>query len=526
MNNLTDELVQELVTVNLSANDSQQNTPQNNEFKEPFQENSFQGREPYIEIKDDDDSDDTPGGSRLETDTLIFGDFRAGVAEHEFELRHEIEQNLQQSLYGFELQRIQNTRQRPVVSPTRQHMKIQDFFELAPSMWKSGIHVISIGCAANLTMKGVTKLNHCDNHQMFPFIQILKTIYEQIPVRLILIDPLMEDLPYCITGGKEINISGDKIKTTCIWNDNLTTEWIRSPVYSNVFVNEEYDMQIFVFKNKVDYNSPPTNLPDVFNIKKSLLEYQQQIIDDKHKSILFVHNFGESIISLAHEMDYVLNKHINLVMYDITMRQSGHCFPNLSDFKCMPAVKINIKNNPILFEIMNPFCIKTTMDYNEQNNLILLSEIQINCMKAQLHVLVLERINNWRQIYLIFRSLYLLITHVRINNIDELAIKNRLLGFKQNAFNQNEHMKEAYINIEIFKDTRDLSYLNNALKLVQFHLLISLKIIIDHSELTVIQNNIKLEEYTEQIKNVSEKTIYTLDTFLIKELQSLFEAPS
>jgi hypothetical protein len=75
-------------------------------------------------------------------------------------------------------------------------LSIHDFFNNNNKLI-SGIHFISVGCAKLLEDKQMTE-NY--QQQYPPFIQNIKSTYPDLNIILVLIDPILEELPYCITG--------------------------------------------------------------------------------------------------------------------------------------------------------------------------------------------------------------------------------------------------------------------------------------------------------------------------------------
>ncbi|AYV78962.1 MAG: putative orfan [Edafosvirus sp.] len=204
------------------------------------------------------------------------------------------------------------------------------------------VHFISIGCAANINCitDKIINLENKMNQQMAPFLQKFKTEHPKIQLNLILIDPNLEQPPYCVRS----NI----LPTP----DKLADGWENDLIFKNVYHERKSLISVYTFNNYVTYVTDNMKTDKYIDITDFLNKYNELCIKNNH--ILFVHDFsGKYISKLADYYDAVLSKFgcLNRIMYDISLRTDGGCYLNLTNPINIPIIQ---KNGNIL-EIFNPY---------------------------------------------------------------------------------------------------------------------------------------------------------------------------
>ncbi len=235
-------------------------------------------------------------------------------------------------------------------------LHINDYLSNLQEYFIPGIHYMSLGCAFFYKIK--SEFSSGTEQQYPPFLSSYKSNNPNIHITLILIDPVLELQPQCLT----------------LLNKY---EWTNTN-YKNVYDCKEYNMTIYCFNESVSWE----NESKCINIYSHLINYNDHII--QNKSLLFVHDFtGRNIHELANMMDIELRNNIKYIMYDITLRRNLGCYFDLNDPCNMPIIH-NL-------EIINPFMIiNIKKEIKEQKNSILLKQLM---SVVNLHV------TTWNDLY-------------------------------------------------------------------------------------------------------------------------------
>jgi hypothetical protein len=280
-------------------------------------------------------------------------------------------------------------------------LSIHDYFDNKSNHFIPGIHYISVG-SAMLLAKHENEVSQDYCQQYPPFIQDIKNNYPEVNITILLMDSVLEQVPYCITNQLQ----------NYVWNNNE---------YSNVFVGKLFDntkqnnvITIYCFNDMVNW-LPGEQIKNTINIYNQLLIYQNKIIDNAD-SLLFFHDFtGRDVSELATIMDNVLKNNRKYVMYDITVRKDAGCYVKLNDDINKPII---IRENKRL-EIFNPFNITNTSTFisnlgKEQKN--------ISNMIEQLMLVIKRKIIDWEEHFTLYRQL--LSNDAKKNNM-EMSILNK-----------------------------------------------------------------------------------------------------
>jgi hypothetical protein len=419
-------------------------------------------------------------------------------------------------------------------------ISIQQFFNNINTHWTSGIHVISIGCASNLDNTGSKE------QQFFPFLQNFKKMYSKVPITLILIDPIMKQIPDCIlkTGLKTPLKPFMSFEAPCIWDNIYNIKW-KVESHINIFLNAEYNIKIFTFRESVCYSEDENYM---INIKKYLRDYQSKIINDAGKSILFVHDFsGGNIISLANEMDTVLENNIKYVMYDITTRQNSIDVLDLTDEICNPVIKYEeiYQKKGILkkYSIINPFSIKTRCD---ESKIQLLWSRNKTILNEQLNMIKKNKIASWKNILCsIYTKLFnicqeekLLSSSNKLHSCEHISkldsykhimderlkTQNRIIDLlcdiekKANKFNNNVFDSKIHYYVNMFKTTNNLKHIQSLCDYVKLIILKELKYILNFCN-SIEQSSELMIKYENIINDTT--TIHTFSQSITIELENI-----
>lgn len=236
-------------------------------------------------------------------------------------------------------------------------LSIHDFFNNNKII--SGIHFISIGCAKLLDDNKMSP----DYYQQYPpFISDIKNKYSNINITLILIDPIIEELPFCITTQlNEYSWHNDKY-----YNEYITKNKTKGSIY------------IYVFNESVDWMPDEKNKNSI-NIYNNLITYQNKILENK-ESLLFFHDFtGRNTADLAEIMDDKLKDNRKYILYDISIRNNEGCYVKLTDNINKPI--LIIQNDRL--EIFNPYNVIT-------NNDTLIQNLRFSCITSSSNGLIIH----------------------------------------------------------------------------------------------------------------------------------------
>jgi len=340
-------------------------------------------------------------------------------------------------------------------------LSLCDFFNNIPFV--SGIHYISVGCA---------ELNPDHTQQYPPFIQQIKKDYPSTSITIILIDPLLQDIPYCIT---------EQLKNY---------KW-STPKYDNIFISDRNEITIYQFKECVDW-LPDEKSINSTNIYTGLLKYQNKIIKDGN-SLLFFHDFtGRDTGELAVIMDPTLGDNKKYVMYDISVRQNEGCYIKLDSSDNMPIIRID--NRP---EIINPYNIP---DVFNAITVLKKEKKNIDSIIKQLIIVIKNKIVEWDTNVSLYRQM--LSQDAKINNLN-MTILNKEC---------NKDVKDAYV---IYQTSLQKEHLDYCINLSRNLIIINLRNILDmmsnnndeknkyiqNCELQLSSNQINLYVWVNEVKD-------------------------
>jgi hypothetical protein len=212
-----------------------------------------------------------------------------------------------------------------------------------------------------------------DNHEFSPFLQKLHRDNPNVPIHIVLIDPLLEHHPYVVCNN--VNKSED-------WNINTLLNHGRytSTCDSDVYLNDASSMSIYCVRNIVSYDDDHSGT--AFKIVEWFTKLNTLV---KEKSyFLAVNDFsGNSLYSYSEKNKLLIGDSLNHIIYGIGACGDYGCHVDLSNPVCLFAQIPNGNGtkvfNPYLFEQ----CIYNTKPIICELSCYTSSKINIDCMVMQ-----------------------------------------------------------------------------------------------------------------------------------------------
>ena len=318
---------------------------------------------------------------------------------------------------------------------------------LSNNIKSSCINYIGIGSAARLSEKNINILSDSDMHQYPPFLQNFHKYNLDIPIRLILIDEGLEEIPYIVS--------------------NYYNNWDRK---NNIFFNKNQDITVISINENIYYDYKKRMYDDkTIKLFSCLNNYMIQT-----NNLMFVHDFSGNNISLLAEYYENENIHKN-ILYDIGLRQNNSCYIDLDNNKLHPIIE-----NGYIF---NPFY---------QNHFLENNQIQKN---NQIKIVIKYKLNNIKiTLWSLFRRIFIIYINNNLIKYDKnvlftdniLNISNKKIDtqFIKNITEYdfclyNNKLNDEYKYFKLFKGTNDLQYLNKILILIKNKIFDEIKKIYD-----------------------------------------------
>jgi hypothetical protein len=416
--------------------------------------------------------------------------------------------------------------------------------------FEEGIHYISIGCAT------IDKGANSKMQQFPPFLQKIKKNEPSIPIFLILIDPILEQIPQCIIQGNDIN--SREFVLPSLWDSKKEIKWNNNQ-YTNVFTSDN-KIKVLCFNEYVEWNETeharqgvairagaviptqgvairagaiiptqgvairagaviPTQgvairVGTVIPIYKQLLAYNKKIIESKN-SLLFVHDFsGRNMSLLTNKMDLLLKDNLKYIMYDISLRGNEVCYLN-EDVNCEPQIKLNNR-----LEIVNPFLIKNKdmFDVIKKQEEI---ENQSKIIRLQIKKVIFKKIDDW---YNTIFALYRQMNNLCVDSLKESSdniINNHINTISNTEILSSESLGDIKRIFLKFNEKKDPNILFSCMDLIKIELFIRLRDIIDIFPFGEINKNSIILGYQKELD--SYKNIYQWGDKLIIELKNLLD---
>jgi hypothetical protein len=269
-------------------------------------------------------------------------------------------------------------------------MEIMDIPKVDPDIQR--LYFFSVGSAANMSEKRVTKLEQNDIQQYPPLVQKLG-MEMGMETHLILMDPVLTNPPYIVQHMREIHNLDPNDDQHDYQHDYQNGDYYFYP---------QINLHVHVFKIPVNYQTIPSkngNVNVALNYDITPILYQFNEHCKETNNLLIFHDFsGRDTWKLAEHMDNHPSGSKNAsVLYDISMRRQGSCYVDLND--PFYNVKMDVDNNNKLV-FFNPFHLRSHeiinmikkmdpfRDANEINQLLYVVKRNIYLIKNYLYPVV------------------------------------------------------------------------------------------------------------------------------------------
>lgn len=187
----------------------------------------------------------------------------------------------------------------------------------------SSIIYISVG--SEYYSSNQKKWEFHDNQQFPPFINDIKIKYMDTKILIILIDPMISEIPYIV------NTS----------NSFLENSWKKSDIYENLF-ESEMGVNVITIKEYITWSNYIEYDNKFFNIKELMINITKFISELSINSLLFYQEYtGNNTIQLEYLIKKSYNYDDSKICIDITRGADLSCYFNLSNPEYYPIIVID-----------------------------------------------------------------------------------------------------------------------------------------------------------------------------------------
>jgi hypothetical protein len=173
---------------------------------------------------------------------------------------------------------------------------------------KNEFHYIAIGSASNLKMKNLEKLPMADQHQLpfFLYERLRLQDTEWMPIKILLVDPLLEDPPYCVS------------------SSSLPNEWKK--INDQHYICPEQKIEVLTFNHYVYYDDEEQKREMKYiNFLPFLKMCHETSI--KNNNLLLVHDFTGNDIYKLNDIFHKSPK----CQYGLSVDRNTNCYIDLMD---------------------------------------------------------------------------------------------------------------------------------------------------------------------------------------------------
>lgn len=185
---------------------------------------------------------------------------------------------------------------------------------------------ITIGCASHMKKYDPQKgwiLEQQYNHQFPLCLQKLKNLQPWSPLHIIMIDPMLEELPFIV-----MHHSGNK----------LDIGWEKDKHYENIYHNDISNMHVYTFRcSAINICTPNKDIfkqdDGYFDITEFLHKLNSKAIENKW-FVLYSDFTGVKLKEIATYFDPFLGDNRNHIIYGIGSRDNDGCYIDLTSPEC------------------------------------------------------------------------------------------------------------------------------------------------------------------------------------------------
>lgn len=263
------------------------------------------------------------------------------------------------------------------------------------------INYIGIGSAARLFEKKIKELPTEQMHQFPGFLSDYHKRNQKIPIRIVLIDEGLENIPYIVQNFFE-------------------SKWTKK---DNIFSNKKENIVVVSIKENINFDyEKRMYAEDTLKLFSILNNYVIQT-----KNLMFVHDFSGNNTSLLAE--YFDDEQFNgYVLYDISMRKDMGCYFDLDNENYWPIIENG--------KIFDPF--KELKLEKKYKQMILAVEYKLKKIK-----------NVW---WPLFRRIFIVFQKNDIIDYDDN------LSFDDNIFRINKDKANKFLDISSIKKITDKDF--------------------------------------------------------------------
>jgi len=163
-----------------------------------------------------------------------------------------------------------------------------------------------------------------DNQQFPPFLHDFKFKNLDVPVLIILIDPIYNDEPPYIVSSS---------------NNFLESSWSISEEFSNLYLSS-FGLNVIKISDKIFWGDMRNELQTNFNFEKLIIGLCEYVSKSSSNSLLFYHEFtGSNVILLENLVrKNTIQFNPNKICIDITRGANMSCYFNLSNPEFYPII--------------------------------------------------------------------------------------------------------------------------------------------------------------------------------------------